>query len=521
MKENRLPIIRPEVLISVLLLLISGLFHFSSVSPGHSWGGDFAAYIHQGKSLANGSTEQLDIITSHRVGNSAGTIAVGPTAYPWGFPAALALVIIVFGESLFAMKLLVIGFFLGCQVVIHLLLRGRTAMIGIYAVVFAFALNSYVYTFKNQILPDVPFTFFVLLTLVLCRTFLIEKKDPSIVNLGFIGASMFLAFSMRANAIALLPAVAFLQVLGKVNDGNSFFVSRLLGGLKRIRLSDLTPYLIFAVGTVALNSVLADPILSYADTGHIQIVGIEQLFKRVASNAWYYLLLPMSRLGTPVAVYALIVIPVLLVGVARSGTENMDLLIYIFFHMLILLVFPGRQGLRYVLPLLPMLLFFLFVGGRDVVNWFIRLGSKDFSIKRLDIALVAILIVGMSGPVVLQAIQEPIEPGSDYIVSGPYAANSRDVFGYIKQNIDEDESIVFWKPRVLSYLTDRKSVNATSLEGLTRGHSKYVLVFFPELPTDRSNKALVEVTSENPEHFSLIYRNPDFSLYKILASQPQ
>jgi hypothetical protein len=177
--------------------------------------------------------------------------------------------------------------------------------------------------------------------------------------------------------------------------------------------------------------------------------------------------------------------------------------------------------LRYVLPLLPMLLFFIFVGGREVVSWFIKSGSKYFSIKKLDIALGAILIVGMSGPAVLQAIQEPIEQGSDDIVSGPYAANSRDVFDYIKQNIDEDESIVFWAPRVFSYLTNRKSARATNFEALTRGHSKYVLVYFPESPIDKTNRALVEITSENPEYFNLIYRNPDFSLYKILASQPQ
>jgi hypothetical protein len=101
--------------------------------------------------------------------------------------------------------------------------------------------------------------------------------------------------------------------------------------------------LIFAVGAAGLNMVLADPIFSYVDTGHVQVSGIEQLFKRVASNILYYGSLPIIFLGTPVAVYVLIVIPVLLVGIARSGTQNTVLLIYIFFHMLILLVFPGRQ----------------------------------------------------------------------------------------------------------------------------------------------------------------------------------
>ena len=249
--------------IGVFLLLVSGVFLFSSINPGHGWGGDFAAYIHQGKALANGSIDHLRMLVQHRIENSTGEWMIGPDFYPWGFPAVLAVVIIAFGESLFAMKCLTVSFVLGCQVAAYFLLRGRTSMLGCYAVAFVFGMNSFVFDLKDRVLSDLPFAFFVILTLLLCRIFLLEKKNPSIVNLISIGITMSAAFCIRTHAIALLPTVAFLQLMGKTDFATRKSVLVLLGGLKRIRLPDFIPYLIFAACVAAVTAVLSDPIEAY------------------------------------------------------------------------------------------------------------------------------------------------------------------------------------------------------------------------------------------------------------------
>ena len=75
----------------------------------------------------------------------------------------------------------------------------------------------------------------------------------------------------------------------------------------------------------------------------------------------------------------------------------------------------------------------------------------------------------------------------DPIEAGPYSANGQGVFQYIRNNIDEDDNIVFWKPRVLSYLTNRRSALVFTLDELTNGKYDYVLVLLVEYSDDGGN----------------------------------
>ncbi len=509
---------KSELLLGSVLLLISGVLHFSSIFPGHNWGGDFAAYIHQGKSLANGSIEQLNALVQFRMEYSTPDWTIGPDYYPWGYPVALAGVIFVFGESIFAIKAMGVIFVLATQVALYFLFRGRTSMTVSFAIAFVYGINVFVFQFKNLILSDIPFTFFVVLTLLCCRKYLLPNKSPSIAELACIGLSMLAAFSIRTHAVALLPTVAFLQLWGRANLEKGFSVSAIFGGLKRIRLPDFIPCLIFVLGVAAIISISSDPVDSYVKSGDVDFERVSgQLLGTIKTGVTYYGELPNHLFRAPVLIYSLVIVPLLLIGVFRTGVSNIDLAMYTLVHMAILLVFPGRQGLRFILPILPVLFFFLIVGGREVANWISKNRADAKSNKLIDRALAAMLIVGLSGPVLLQAYQTDIEDKLHALNTGPYSESSVEAFDYIRANVDDEQNVVFWKPRVLSYLTNKKSAFAYSLEDLTSGRYDYVLVYLTEYRDDERGKELVTVTSTNPEYFRSVFENRKFILFEVIS----
>ena len=329
---------------------------------------------------------------------------------------------------------------------------------------------------------------------------------------------MFAAFSIRANAIALIPTIMFLQVFGKTDFEQGNVVQLIFKGLKRIQFLDLIPYVVFAIGTIFISINLSDPVSSYASTGHVEVGGLKRLYFILKTGFIYYAKLPNAFFDAPALVYGLVIVPVLLFGVIRRGLRNQDLLIFAVFHMAILILYPGRQGLRFILPILPIMLFFLFVGSSEFGNWLSRNWRNENRSRFIDGLMVAALFIGIAGPVILNSIQHEPSPISSYVASGPYSENSQDVFDYIRNNSGEDDSIVFWKPRVLSYFTNRRSAFAVSLEDLTSGRYGYVLVFLTEYSDEQMGRLLVTVTSSNPENFRPIYNNREFVLYRILSS---
>src|SRR4030095_12716800 len=76
-------------------------------TPGHSWGDDFAGYLMQAKALLDGTPAQ-ELQLNARL-EAASDWRTGPDAYPWGYPAILALVMSTFGPGLATLKIVSIS----------------------------------------------------------------------------------------------------------------------------------------------------------------------------------------------------------------------------------------------------------------------------------------------------------------------------------------------------------------------------------------------------------------------------
>ncbi len=82
----------------ILIVLTSGIVGFLTLTRGHDWGDDFAAYIMQAQSIADGKMQQLVQRSTFAVEASSGRF--GPVTLPWGFPLLLAPVYALFGMKI-------------------------------------------------------------------------------------------------------------------------------------------------------------------------------------------------------------------------------------------------------------------------------------------------------------------------------------------------------------------------------------------------------------------------------------
>ena len=91
----------PHMCIS-FIVLSTLVICLCTLNYGHSWGGDFSAYIMQAKSINQFSSNEF--IKKNRITIEQSSTRIGPVAYPWGFPIMLAPIYATFGLHLFALK---------------------------------------------------------------------------------------------------------------------------------------------------------------------------------------------------------------------------------------------------------------------------------------------------------------------------------------------------------------------------------------------------------------------------------
>ena len=93
-----------RIVIVVFIIIISDIIGYFSLTYGHIWGGDFAAYIMQAKSIVNGTINEFLTKNTFTIMNSP--LRPGPIAYPWGYPLLLAIISCFWGFNLMIFKLL-------------------------------------------------------------------------------------------------------------------------------------------------------------------------------------------------------------------------------------------------------------------------------------------------------------------------------------------------------------------------------------------------------------------------------
>jgi hypothetical protein len=493
-KEN---IIKPNsrIYYIILLAIILSVFLINAISfrEGHNWGGDFPQYIAQAKSLNDGTIDKLLENSTFRYEKSDSAL-LSPKLYPWGFPILLAPIYHFFGFNIFAMKFFVNLFFLFSIATVYFILKGKINNIQNILIIAIIAYNPYFFHFKEHILSDIPFLFFSLFSIFLIQQFIIKKRfllNESSCYL-LIGIFMFISYSIRVNGIILLPCLFLAQVFEykyAIKENSRKYLAV---------LKYLIPYTAFSVLIFIIGMILPRE-STYAD--YFSLITLKGIF----SNVSYYAKLPGHFFSTLIPksgeIIYLITIPFVILGLLENIRKDYLYFAFSIFTVGIYILAPGRDGLRYLFPVIPFYLYFLFAGINKI--GFI-LSNRDIKTDMgltIGIPLILLFILTISVDMYRQYNMK------DNIMPGPCQKDSVELFNFISLHTNKDSIIISNRPRVMTLYTNRKSARIINFDKIIESGAGYIVC--------RKNSQADFEMKKKGHRVDKIFVNNTFNIYQL------
>jgi hypothetical protein len=445
----------------LLFLIIISVFTINLLSfeRGHNWGDDFAAYIDQAKSLVERSYQELFSANKFRFDNSTQR-DTGPIFYPWGFPLLLSPVYYIFGLDIYIMKVYVNLFFLTSLIIIFFLFKDSLSNVENLLLISIIGFSKWFFEFKEGILSDVPYMFFSLLSLLLIKKIIIKREIliNKYISYLLIGLSISISFNIRSNGFLLLPALVFTQFVEGRHSSKK---------IKDIILDrfNIIPYIVFL-----LVNVLIIYLLPRGGSGYLTSLSITNI-TTIVKNILYYIALPARffpflHLWVSYSYYTFskfsllfysMMFLLVIFGMTIRFRKDYLYIFYLLINLAILIYWPHRQGFRFIIPIFPFFLYFLFIG-LSKIDLLINISEK---LKPLKINMAILFGTGLlliSLAYFSQALYQSIGIKKTSVEEGPYSPESIELFDYIRKNTKEDEAIIFFKPRALHLYTGRRSL---------------------------------------------------------------
>jgi hypothetical protein len=468
----------------VLILLISTLLSITSFTRGHVWWDDFASYIMQAQSLLHGTP--ADFVAHNRFTIENSSYPPGPVAYPWGFPALLAPFVAIFGLKISGLKLLNTFFFLCFLYLFYRLTRLRLPPGWSLVPVAILAWNPVLLAAHDLILSDIPFLFFSTLAIYMIES---GAGSGSARRALILGLVILAAFSLRTNGVLLLVPLLVSQLIT--------FKSSTPTPSKLILLF---PYLVFGAGFLLLALLLPGGQESYFT--HFSMFNIGSFL----GNILYYLQLPADLVkNIPFGLFFMAIIALLfLLDGFLNLRRNLVLLSYIAASLALLVAWPETQGLRFIYPLLPLL---LLMAGEGLLTIVGRLPLRSGQALRwTGVALAAALVLVSLGVSARHSLSN-MRSGRE--TNGPFDPVSRQMFEFIRDETPPDSVVVFFKPRLMQLLTARDSFLTTRCEDLPR--ADYVVLHEKQGSNDQIGSLSICPGISYP----IVFNNLRFTVYQV------
>jgi hypothetical protein len=331
--------------IIALAIVALGVLHLATLRPGQDWGDDFAQYVAHARNLVE-----------HRAYDQTGYVANpdcpthAPRAYPPLLPLMLAPIVGVAGLDFEPMKWLMVGFLVLGLGAIELVLRRGLAWPARLGIVLLLGLNPYVYQFKNSILSDLPFLFFVYAALA-WSAHLEDRRGRWWTGAIVLGVLLELAWATRMVGL-VLPAALVLRDLLRYRR------------IARTTLAALGVFVLLALAQAAVFPPSGDyaAMLALDATAPGLLAGVALAHAR----GYAFMLVQLwSVRRVPWLGEAMLILAVVLAlrGYARAwkrGATGLECFPPL--YLLVVLIWPVPQDLRFLLPVLPAFFYYAAAG---------------------------------------------------------------------------------------------------------------------------------------------------------------
>jgi len=428
----------------VVILLAAIPLYSINVHPGHNWGDDFAQYILQGSNIATGKPHY----NTNYIFNSLNP-QYAPPQYPIGFPLLLAPIIKIWGPLSFLKMLQFIGLCLsalGC--ILFFYYRKYMGTLSAMCLALLCIYGSGILELKNSVLSDIPCWVFIALYLALRNSDNITTR-----KLMLLIVAMTMAILIRSQSLVLVAAECMYLLAHTIQQTastrrlnikaiiTSVSIKTVCGALI---LQLIIDKLIFATpgGTVGFyqHMLSRNQGIPLSD----QIGGnLSYLMDLMLRYFNYYPGSEMNKLVMRVVVPGIFGLSI--AGFFITVRKKMRVDDWYFILIIVLIAFVGeRQGVRFIISIIPIYLFYAFVALRTAIG-----PMKKWATVAAPI-LVALIFVNLSSDNIKWLKEVP----TDNI---PHTEDQK-TFDYIRSHVGADEVIIFAKPRALALFTDRKSM---------------------------------------------------------------
>lgn len=430
------------------IILVSSVIGAGSLRRGHEWGDDWAWYVLQAKSIAEGTTDEFIEISDFT--NYQSTSHLGPLAYPWGYPLILSPFYALNGISPLTLKIPGLIFYGGFLFVLYLFSRSRLTRTESLLLVSLFAFNPLLLLFLDQILSDIPFLFFSTLTLYLVT----REGKHNWLHYAFIGATVFFTTFLRATGLLLLAcflAVEFFKLLAHRKEW---------AVVKQIVLNSVVVCAVFALLWLA-NALIfpggGESYLSQYENLTVDLVrGFIGAYFMV--YGWFF----GDGAGWQYLYYFVLVFALLGAWIRRR--EELYFILFFAVWMLVHITYPYWQGARYIFPLLPIFIYFAFQGMKFGVG---KLSEKYQVMGQRILYGFWLAIVGYFLFTSGTSAYNNVRNGRQ--INGPFDPVSMEVYDWIERKTPPDSVLIFYKARAMRLMTDHPTIMINECDGMLKG----------------------------------------------------
>jgi hypothetical protein len=390
------------------------------------------------------------------------------------------------------MKVLEVLMFTGALVMLVPLFRLSLPPAYLPALVLLVGLNPWFWDFKDQILSDIPFLCFVLLSL---GVFLLTDAKPPdrhrVRRSLLIGAAAYMAYATRTAGIALLPA----------------FLAHDLFRHRTVRSTTLLACVTCAALAGAQYFLWVRD-ASYADQLTVTAAGFARNmteYARSFSEFWDNGYSDLARKGVFLASIALAAL-----GYWKASSHNVGVVeVYPWIYGGIVLLWPSFQGARFLIPLAPLAFYYALCGVRQLE----RLMARAALPKNLALgAFLALTFLSYAA----RYTTLPFGP----FVDGVEKPESVALFAFVKTATGPDDVPVFSRPRALALFTGRRVAAPYSPAdpcSLWRYLEEIRATYVVTGPDNTSADAeyLARFVARFSGNFQVVMSNRDLAVYRI------
>lgn len=492
----------------LILFAISLLLSFCMIYQGKSWGGDYSQYFAQTRALATGTVDSWYQKNSFIIFNSVPG-AIGSDVYPWLWAILLLPFQLTIGLEAYTVLKIYSSLYLASAVALLFgIFRRRLQPSKAFFLTCFLAFNANYLFDVNALDSDIPGFFFAVLSVFVIDRYLENRSlRPAVLS----GVTVFLAVQCRSMSMTLLLALACFDLLQTV-----MLIVRKNITRSKIRKNlgiVILPYLTYGVLTGIVNVILpraGGTYGSYFTLDRSTLVFNLQTYFDVFSSYFGSDVNASSHILTHVIFLAVLITAIIgmvltFVRQAKRTEKHLDpdlfLIIYSCGTMVMLLLYEFFRT-AFTFSVFPFLLLFFELGYAALQREIRNLSVRDFfrnAVAALSIASLIVIFANSCAYIYAVRVRH-------FALNDVTSEDAVDTFAYIRDNLNEDDVVFFFKPRVLYYYTGVSSYYWFDADHLDL--ADYVLIG----PAGAGEELMDKV--KNPDAYTQVYENRQFTLYQ-------